>query len=164
MNVSGKGRRVLEYFEGRSNSAYPDPATGGEPWTIGIGHTGPEVFKGLMWSDELVEATLDEDLDRFEKAVSEMCDGKRKPTHGEFDALVLFAFNLGEAALRNSTLMRKYLAGLAPQNVASEFSRWNRANGKVMLGLVRRRAAERELFLGRTADSAIAVAKLIKAA
>lgn len=49
-------------FEGFKNAAYPDPLTGGAPWTIGVGHTGPEVFRGLTWSDDKVNQVLDQDL------------------------------------------------------------------------------------------------------
>jgi lysozyme len=55
-------RDQLIEFEGWRNAAYPDPLTNGDPWTIGVGHCGPEVFKGLMWADELIGKTLDEDI------------------------------------------------------------------------------------------------------
>lgn len=166
MKTSLEGRRVLEYFEGRRNEAYLDG--GGVP-TIGIGHTGPEVHLGLLWSDEKVDATLEADLLRFERGVDGFLVGKRIPTQGEFDALVLFSFNVGldqdedtkAEGLGDSTLLRKYLAGdLA--GAQAEWPKWNKDNGHVVLGLVRRRAAELDLFRGRTADTAIAAAKLIQ--
>lgn len=55
-------RKQLIDFEGWKNAAYPDPLTGGDPWTIGVGHTGPEVFKGLIWGDELISTALDDDI------------------------------------------------------------------------------------------------------
>ena len=55
-------RRQLVEYEGWCNIAYPGPLTGADPWTIGVGHTGPEVCKGLVWSDELVDKTLTEDI------------------------------------------------------------------------------------------------------
>lgn len=55
-------RKQLIDFEGWRNAAYPDPLTGGDPITIGVGHTGPEVFLGLVWSDDLISKTLDEDI------------------------------------------------------------------------------------------------------
>jgi lysozyme len=58
MNV----RDQIEGFEGRRNEAYPDPLTHGEPWTIGVGHTGPEVHEGLVWTDEQIDAAFDADL------------------------------------------------------------------------------------------------------
>jgi lysozyme len=56
-------REQLIELEGWKNEAYPDPLTGAEPWTIGVGHTGPEVFEGLMWSDDLISKQLDADID-----------------------------------------------------------------------------------------------------
>lgn len=160
MRLSSEGRQVLEYFEGRRNEAYPDPATGGEPWTIGVGHTGPEVHKHLMWSDEKIEEVLTADLVKFEADVSKLINGNRIE-QGQFDALVLFAFNVGGAALASSTLLRKFMAG-DKRGAAAEFLRWSNANGKSMLGLRRRRAAEQSLFNGSTADTAKAVAALVK--
>jgi len=55
-------RDQLIEFEGWKNDAYPDPLTGGAPWTIGVGHTGPEVFQGLHWGNELISAQLDSDI------------------------------------------------------------------------------------------------------
>jgi lysozyme len=55
-------REQLIAFEGWKNEAYPDPLTGAEPWTIGVGHTGPEVFEGLVWSDEMIDKTLYADI------------------------------------------------------------------------------------------------------
>jgi lysozyme len=156
MNVSPEARRVLEYFEGRRNDAYPDPATGGEPWTIGVGHTGPEVFKGLVWSDDLVDKALSADLKKFEEGVQYLT-GERP--QGQFDALVLFAFNVGLGNLTESTLLRKVRANEVA-GAAHEFERWDKAAGKSMKGLRRRRAAERELFNGATAATAIRVAQM----
>jgi len=182
MKTSANGRRVLERFEGREYKAYPDPASplakarrlglpfrglSGAPWTIGVGHTGPEVHEGLVWTDAQIDAALDADLLRFERAVDKLT-ANRIPTQGQFDAMVLFAFNVGEdidedkiaEGLGDSTLLRLYLAG-ETRAAADEFPKWNKAGGQVMLGLRRRRAAERELFLGNTAETAIRVAELI---
>jgi lysozyme len=166
MNTSPEGRRVLEYFEGRENAAYPDPATGGDPWTIGVGHTGHDVFKGLVWSDDLVDKALSADLATFEHQVGQLLAG-HAATQGQFDALTLFAFNVGAdidadtiaEGLGDSTLLRKFLAG-DMAGAAAEFAKWDRAAGKPMKGLRRRRAAERELFNGATAATAIRVAQM----
>jgi lysozyme len=158
VKVSSDGRRVLEYFEGRRNDAYPDPATGGEPITIGVGHTGPEVRLDTRWTDEQIEEALSKDLDRFEHGVEMLTIG-RNLTQGQFDALVLFAFNVGIGNLTSSTLLRKLMAGEL-LSVTEEFARWDKAAGKSMKGLRRRRAAERELFNGATAATAIRVAQM----
>ncbi len=160
MRLSGEGKSVLEYFEGRRNAAYPDPATGGDPWTIGVGHTGPDVFKSLMWSDDKIDEVLASDLVKFEAEVTKLVNGKRI-TQGQFDALVLFAFNLGSSALAGSTLLRKFVAGDI-HGAAAEFPKWSNANGKSMLGLRRRRAAEQALFKDSTAATAKAIAALVK--
>jgi lysozyme len=55
-------RQQIEGFEGREYMAYPDPLTRGDPWTIGVGHTGPEVHRGLVWTDAQIDAALDADI------------------------------------------------------------------------------------------------------
>lgn len=67
-------------------------------------------------------------------------------SQGQFDAMVSFAFNCGEAALRSSTLLKKHLVG-DYAGAAKEFARWNRGGGKVLPGLVKRRAAEAALYM-----------------
>lgn len=159
MRLSPEGKQVLEYFEGRRAVAYPDPATKGDPWTIGVGHTGPDVFKGLMWSDDKIDEALASDLVRFEAGVSRLTSGLTL-TSGQYDALVLFAFNVGEGALAKSTLLRKLRAGDV-HGASEEFRRWDKAAGKSMLGLRRRRAAEQALFNGSTAVTAKSIAAMV---
>jgi lysozyme len=160
MRLSSEGKAVLEYFEGRLNEAYPDPATGGAPWTIGVGHTGSDVFKHLMWSDEKIDEALEADLVKFEAGVSKLVNGKHI-TQGQFDALVLFAFNVGIGALAGSTLLRKFVAGDL-KGTAGEFLRWDKGAGKSMLGLRRRRTAEVALFNGSTGAAARQIAAMVK--
>lgn len=144
MNHSKAARDLIASFEGRRPHAYPDPATGGDPWTIGVGHTGPEVHPGLVWTDAQIDAALDADLKRFDDGVTALI-GSAPTTQNQFDALVSFAFNLGLGNLGKSTLMSRHrvrdYAG-----AAVEFSKWTRANGKIMPGLVKRRAAEAALY------------------
>lgn len=160
MRLSGEGKEVLEYFEGRRNEAYPDPGTGGDPWTIGVGHTGPEVFKHLVWSDDKIDEVLSADLVKFEASVSKLVSG-RHITQGQFDALVLFAFNCGSGALAGSTLLKKFVSGDIT-GAAFEFLKWTKAAGKEMLGLKRRRTAEVSLFNGSTGAAAKKVASMVK--
>ena len=143
MKCSDAGLALIKEFEGCVLTAYPDPATGGDPWTIGVGHTGPEVVPGLTITEEKAMDYLREDVDDAEWCVSKWV--LVPITQGQFDALVSFAFNLGCLALRNSTLLRKLNAG-DDDGAASEFLRWNKANGQVMAGLTRRREAEMKLF------------------
>ena len=147
MTHSEAARDLIAAFEGRRHQAYPDPATGGAPWTIGIGHTGPEVHKGLTWDDARIDAALDADLKRFDEGVA-MLIGAAPTAQNEFDALVSFAFNLGLGNLGKSTLLSSHKAG-DKAGAAIEFARWNRAGGRPMTGLTRRRAAEATLYRGR---------------
>ena len=147
MTHSDAARDLIAAFEGRRHQAYPDPATGGAPWTIGIGHTGPEVHKGLTWDDARIDAAFDADLKRFDEGVA-MLIGAAPTAQNEFDALVSFAFNLGLGNLGKSTLLSSHKAG-NKAGAAIEFARWNRAGGRPMTGLTRRRAAEAALYRGR---------------
>nr|WP_272952369.1 lysozyme [Sphingobium yanoikuyae] len=108
-----------------------------------MGHTGPDVKPGLTITRERSQQLLATDLQRFEGAVNRL--GGRM-NQGQFDAMVSFAFNVGEAALRSSTLLKKHLAG-DYAGAAREFARWNKGGGKVLPGLVKRRAAEAALYM-----------------
>jgi lysozyme len=154
MRTSQNGIAVLKYFENCSLSAYPDPATGGAPWTIGWGHTGPEVVRGLVWTQAKADAQLLTDLAEREMAVS--CGVTGSVNQGQFDALVDFVYNLGHGNFEGSTLLRLVNAGDMDGAIA-QFPRWNRAAGKPMRGLTRRRAAEAALFAGKTGTQAIAI-------
>lgn len=141
--ISDKGLALIKEFEGLRLKAYPDPATGGEPWTIGVGHTGG-VRKGDVITEAQADALLRADLARFEAAVNKLAPVS---TQDQFDALVSLAFNVGEGNLTSSTLLRKHNAA-DYDGAATEFARWNKAAGKVMAGLTRRRAAEASLYRG----------------
>lgn len=124
----------------------------GAPWTIGWGHTGSEVHRGLRWTQHQCEAAFESDLMEMERDVCSLL--KVPATQGQFDALVSFAFNCGPdidaddkaEGLGDSTLLRLLNAG-DYQGAANEFPKWNRSGGKVIGGLVRRRDAERAMFL-----------------
>lgn len=141
MKTGEPGVALIKSFEGLSLNAYPDPATGGEPVTIGYGHTGG-VKMGQTITEAQADAYLRADLDRFEDAVSRLAP---VTTQNQFDALVSFTFNLGEGNLSSSTLLKKHNAG-DYAGAKAEFVRWNKANGKVMAGLTRRREAEADLY------------------
>ncbi|HID8403868.1 TPA: lysozyme [Serratia marcescens] len=143
MKTSAKGREFIKGFEQLRLKAYPDPGTGGEPWTIGWGHT-KGVKPGGRITQEQAEAFFSEDLAVFELTVNSAI--KRTMTQNQFDAMVSLAFNIGGPAFAGSTLVKKFNAGDAHE-AADEFSKWRNSAGKVMPGLVKRRAAEREMFL-----------------
>ncbi|EIS3744277.1 lysozyme [Aeromonas hydrophila] len=151
--ISVDGVAVAHYFENCKLQAYPDPGSkNGEPWTIGRGHTGPEVKPGLVWTQAQADAAFLVDIARFERDVLSLV--KVPVNQGQFDALVLFSYNVGSKALESSTLMRKLNAG-DYDGAAVEFRRWNKNDGKVMRGLTRRRAAEECLFMGMNGSEAI---------
>lgn len=154
MRTSPNGIAVMHYFESCKLTAYPDPGSiNGDPWTIGWGHTGPEVRKGLTWTQQQADETFVHDLGKFERGVEQV--KQVELNQGQFDALVSFAYNLGLNALRGSTLMRKVNARDF-EGAAMEFRRWNKNDGKPMRGLTRRRAAEECLFRGMGGTEAIA--------
>lgn len=161
MKTGVDGIALMHFYEGCSLSAYPDPATGGAPWTIGWGDTGPDVKQGMVITQQEADERFQNRLAReFEPGVRSALQG-RDVTQREFDALVCFAYNLGLASLRSSTLLKMIHSG--DKRAASEqFARWDRANGKRMLGLHRRRISERALFLGADASQAIKTGQAIK--
>ena len=155
MKTSSDGFAVLKHYEGCELEAYPDPATGGEPITIGFGCTGPDIRLGMKITQD------DANLRLFQKLASEFEPGVmvilRAPIlQGQFDACVVIAYNIGLTNFRSSTLVRRFNAG-DMQGAADQFLRWDKAAGKSMKGLRRRRAAERALFMGMTGDQAIAI-------
>lgn len=145
MKISDEGIALIKEFEGLELNSYPDPGTGGDPWTVGYGHTGPEVRPGMTITEQEAEDMLRADLQAFENCVSNACAGIAM-TQAQFDALVCWTFNVGCNAMRGSTLLRKLRSG-DEDGAAAEFLRWNRSGGRVMAGLTRRRQAERDLFL-----------------
>ncbi|MFM2172821.1 MAG: hypothetical protein RLZZ54_748 [Cyanobacteriota bacterium] len=142
MPLTPEGWTLLKTWEGCRLSAYPDPASGGAPWTIGYGHTGAEVVPGLTISQEQAEAWLKQDVAEAAGAVDRLLSGVT-PTARQRDALISFCFNVGAGALERSTLRKRLLAGECPAVViAQELPRWNKGPEGPLEGLKRRRAAE----------------------
>jgi lysozyme len=140
MQISDKGLGLLRRFEGLKLVSYRCPAG---VWTIGHGHTGPEVAADARIGRDEAERLLRSDVAGFEEAVGRIAG---TCTQGQFDALVCFAFNLGAGALKGSTLLHKHKAG-DHAGAAAQFGRWVHAGGKILPGLVKRRAAEAALYL-----------------
>jgi lysozyme len=143
--------KLIQQFEGcakkRSDgsfAAYPDPGTGGDPWTIGWGSTGADIKKGLVWTQKQCDDRFAEHLAGFGANVGKAV-GSAATTQNQFDAMVSFAYNVGVANLAASTLLRKHKAK-DYKGAAAEFAKWNKAAGKVLAGLTRRRAAEAALY------------------
>lgn len=147
MKTSEDGIKLIKEFESMILTAYPDPATGGEPWTIGYGHTSqagpPAVFKGLRITKQEAEDILQKDLLKYEAGVEKLVKGPI--TQNQFDALVSFAFNCGLGNLEKSTLLKK-VNSKDFDKVPAEFMKWTKANGREMKGLVRRRRAETAMW------------------
>jgi GH24 family phage-related lysozyme (muramidase) len=143
------GIALIKRFEGCARlrpdglvEAYPDPGTGGAPWTIGWGATGAGIGPGSVWTQAECDARLEADIARHAADVERALAGA-PATQGQFAALVSFHYNTG--AIGRATLTRLHREG-RHEEAASEFARWNKAGGKVLHGLTRRRAAEAELY------------------
>lgn len=143
MNISDSGLDFIIAHEGLRLSAYPDPATGGEPWTIGVGHTGG-VQQGDMCTEDEAREWLREDAQTAVRCVNNSVRGQL--TQNQFDALVSLVFNIGCGNFGKSTLLRRLNEG-DDQAAAERFIDWNKANHREMAGLTTRRLAEMELFL-----------------
>jgi lysozyme len=127
-----------------SFEAYPDPGSGGDPWTIGWGSTGPDIKRGVVWTQKQCDDRFTAHLGEFAAKVSKLLAGT-PTTQPQFDAMVSFAYNVGIGNLQSSTLLRKHKAG-DHEGAAAEFAKWNKAAGRVLPGLVKRRAAEAALY------------------
>lgn len=155
--ISDEGVALIKRFEGCARlrldglvEAYPDPGTNDEPWTIGWGSTGLDTFnggriqRGTVWTQEQCDERARHDYVRYARDVARALEGAVGMTsQAQFDALVSFHYNTG--AIARATLTAKHKAGDF-EGAAREFRRWNRAGGRVLKGLVRRRQAEEALY------------------
>jgi lysozyme len=144
--ISERGLDLVKHFEGLFLNAYQDSV---DVWTIGWGHTGlthkdGTVKKGRTITKEEAEKLLEHDMAYFGKRVDKLVTVPL--TQDQFDALTSFDYNTG--GLEKSTLRRKLNVG-DYKGAADEFLKWNKAGGKVLRGLTRRRESERNLFLGK---------------
>ena len=129
---------LVMLYEGTVLQSYRDPIG---IVTACVGHTGPELRMGQRYTRQQCEDMLYGDLLKHAQALDCI---KRPMTDGQKAAFVSFAFNVGNKAFCDSTLARKANAGDMP-GACAELSRWTRAGGRELPGLVKRRAAEREL-------------------
>lgn len=130
---------MIKASEGCRLTAYKD--TGGV-LTIGYGHTGPDVHSGMSITQDVADGLLKLDMKKAGDAVLRLTN---KVTQGQLDALTSFVFNLGAGQLEHSTLLRFHNQGRYDL-AAGQFSRWVHDNGKVLPGLVKRRAKEKALY------------------
>lgn len=141
MRLGEKGKALIQGFEKLALVVYRDQ---GGVWTIGWGHVGPEAFEGATCTREQADAWFDQDV---QTAVSAVIRSTDVPLlQNQFDALVAFTFNVGIEAEAHSTLHRMVNARNLT-GAAAEFGKWIHVKGVVSNGLIKRRAAERELFL-----------------
>lgn len=143
MKTSDAGLDFIMTMEGCKLTAYPDPATGGEPWTIGVGHTG-NVKPGDTCTKEEALEWLRNDAGTAERCIANSV--RVTLTQSQYDALVSLIFNIGCGNFGKSTLLRCLNEG---DDVAASqhFLDWDKANHRQMAGLTARRTAEMELFL-----------------
>ncbi len=138
--ITSVGRtELIRAFEGLELKAYKCPAG---VLTIGYGHT-KTVTAGMVITEEEAEALLREDLLWVEETINNKVTTPL--TQSQYDALASFIYNVGSGAFTKSTLLRKLNTG-DYVGASAEFKRWNKADGRVLKGLVRRRKAEQELF------------------
>ena len=143
MKTSTAGLNLIKSFEGLRLTAYKCPAN---VWTIGWGHTGPDVTPGLTINEKRADHLLQKDLGKFEDAVN--LNITVPLNQQQFDALVSFTYNCGVGALQESTLRKRLNNKEEPNKVAQEeLPKWVKAGGKTLQGLVNRRKKEVELFI-----------------
>jgi lysozyme len=135
---------LAKQFEGCELKAYPDPARGWDLPTIGYGCTGPDITRDTVWTQAQADAELEQRMTGFGESVDRLV--KVPITDEQKGALADFAYNLGPVSLQDSTLLRLLNGGNA-QDAADEFKKWVKAGGVTLPGLVKRRDAERALFL-----------------
>ncbi|RQS63830.1 lysozyme [Burkholderia sp. Bp8984] len=135
---------LAKQFEGCSLTAYPDPATHADPWTIGYGATGYGITRDTVWTQDQADADLQQRMKaigiRIDQIITAPISDEQK------GALCDFAYNIGIGALQHSTLLAKLNSG-DMQRAADEFPKWDMAAGRVIAGLQKRRDAERALFI-----------------
>lgn len=147
MRLSDAGRDAIIQREGLRLTAYTCPAG---KLTIGIGHTGPDVKRGLRITEARAYDLLARDIAPAENLLNGL---GVKFTQGQFDALLSFILNIGITSFKKSTMLMHIRVGAPAERIAGEFLRWVYITGpdgrKIQSkGLTARRRAERRQFLG----------------
>lgn len=141
-SIDAAGLALIKEFEGFQARAYKCPAG---VLTIGFGSTGPHVKPGMVITRQQAEELLRKDLARFERGVDALTQDV--PTSdNEFSAMISLAFNIGLAGFQKSTVLRQHLQGNRLK-AAAAFLLWIKGGGRKLPGLIRRRNAERKLYL-----------------
>lgn len=144
--------QLIKPFEGLARKradgrvqAYPDPGTGGRPWTIGWGATGPGIVEGTVWTMEQCEDALDHHIQYFALGLVKLSPAIKDEPDRRFAAVLSWVYNCGLGNYRISTFKKRVDAG-DWDDAAEECMKWNKAAGRVLPGLTRRRAAEAVLM------------------
>jgi lysozyme len=145
MKLNKEGADLIKEFEGCKLKAYQCSA---KKWTIGYGNTffedGTPVVAGNAITQQKAEQLFEIIADEFASKVAKLVPSHINPN--QFGALVSFAYNCGIANLQKSTLLKKVIANHNDPSIKAEFLKWNKAGGKVLAGLTRRREAEANLY------------------
>ena len=148
MKLTEKGINLIKEFEGLRLTAYRDSVG---VWTIGYGNTyyenGAVVKQGDKITQERADSLFRSIVDKFADQVRNSLTNPDRVSDAQFSAMVSLAYNIGIGAFKGSTLLRKVNANPCDPTIPDEFRRWNKAGGKVLAGLVRRREAEAQLYL-----------------
>lgn len=138
MKTSQSARAKIKEFEGCRLEAYRCPAG---VLTIGYGHTGPDVMPGMRITHAEADVLFDRDIERFEGQLRQVV-GTVNLRQCQWDAIVSLAYNIGIGAFSRSTLLRKIMSNPDNPAIRAEFLKWNKAGGKVLPGLTKRREWE----------------------
>lgn len=136
---------LVKRWEGCRLEAYPDPGTGGDPWTIGWGSTGKGIQKGVTWTQQQADDRLLHDVDKFMEGVRAKVTAPATPN--QLGAMTSLAYNIGLMAFAGSTLLLKFNKGNT-EGASLQFPNWNRSGGRAMKGLTNRRKDEQRVFNG----------------
>ena len=146
MKLTKEIKDFVKAKEGLSLTAYLCPA---KVWTIGYGNTsyetGIKVKQGDKISKERAELLFNNIFENFALQVKKVI-GDTELNDNQFSALVSFAYNVGISNLKSSTLLKKVKANPNDKTIANEFAKWNKAGGKVLAGLISRRAKESDIY------------------
>ena len=144
MKLSDNGYNFISSMEGVRTKAYKDSVG---IWTVGIGFItvdGQKVNENTTLTTEQIKIQFTKQIATYENAVNNSVTSQIN--QNQFDALVSFTFNLGTGSLKSSTLLKKVNVNPADPSITTEFSKWNKAGGRVIDGLTKRRAAEAKLY------------------
>ena len=139
--TSNNGKNIIKEFEGLRLDAYKCPA--GVP-TIGWGHT-KSVKMGQHITVQQAEDMLVEDIAPIERLLNGLKINFRQE---QFDALVSWIFNLGSGNFKGSTMYKRIIENAKDEEITDQLIRWDKASGRPLLGLMKRRVAEANLFIG----------------